>query len=143
MRYEEFEPFMPQRYRSRLPVSFDNSLDLYEQIVAVIEYFNHVIENSNKVTKEIIALRDEFEQFKLDIENRVMPENLKIVLEEWLKSGKLETVINDALFKGKSTIITSELEPKDVNDTTYWYKTTDKLETSLPTLDGNIGYEEI
>lgn len=143
MTFELFEPFMTQRYRSRLPVSFDNSLDLYEQIIAVIEYFNHVIENNNNVTKEIISLRLEFIQFKDDIENKVMPKNLKIILEEWLKSGKLEGVINDALFKGKSTIITSELEPQEVNDTTYWYKITDKIENSIPTLDGDIGYDEL
>lgn len=132
-----------QPYQKYSPNVFDDSLSLYEQIIAFIEFLNKVIENSNEVTDEILLIRKQFEEFKNDIENKVMPDNLKKILEEWLESGKLEGVINDALFKGKSTIITSELEPQEVNDTTYWYKITDEIENTIPTLDGDIGYDEL
>lgn len=147
MSFEIFEPFNQDRYRSRLPVSFDNSMDLYEQIVAVIEYLNNVIANANEVTKDMILMRKQFEQFKSDIENKVLPANIERILEEWLLSGRLDTIINEALFKGKSTIITSEVEPTDVNDTTYWYKVGEiggNTDSGGGTItDGDIGYDVI
>lgn len=112
--------FEGQPYQKYSPNVFDDSLSLYEQIIAFIEFLNQVIDNSNEVTEEIILIRKQFEEFKDDIENRVLPENLEIILNRWLETGKLDTVINEALFKGKSEIITSVTEPINKNNTTYW-----------------------
>lgn len=97
MSFRQFDLIDPANYRSRLPVAFDNSMDLYEQMTAVIEYFNVVIANSNEVTADIILMRKQFVAFKLLIETELLPDNLNILLTSWLKSGKLNDIINGAL----------------------------------------------
>lgn len=98
MSFQLFNPLTPESYKSRLPVAFDNSLDLYEQVTAVIEHLNLMIENANNVTKEIILLRNQFELFKNMIETKVLPENLKIILEKWVEDGTLAKIINENVF---------------------------------------------
>lgn len=71
------------------------------------------------------------------------PEDVRILLEQWLLDGTLGEILTDVFLSGKSNIVTSSLEPEFVNDQTYWNKITDKIEITYPTIGGGIGYDEI
>lgn len=71
------------------------------------------------------------------------PEDVRILLEQWLLDGTLGEILTDVFLSGKSNIVTSENEPTNPDDQTYWNKITDKIEITYPTIDGDIGYDEI
>lgn len=71
------------------------------------------------------------------------PEDVRILLEQWLLDGTLGEILTDVFLSGKSNIVTSSLEPEFVNNQTYWHKITDKIDITYPTIGGDIGYDEI
>lgn len=50
------------------------------------------------------------------------PDDVKILLEQWLLDGTLGDILTDVFLSGKSNIVTSLLEPEKANNQTYWYQ---------------------
>lgn len=79
LKYEEFLSL----YRTRLPVSFDNSLDLYEQFVSVIEHFNELIKNNNSIIDFIYLSKKEQDEIIADVRKD---------LDDFLKNKEIEFI---------------------------------------------------
>lgn len=71
------------------------------------------------------------------------PEDVRILLEQWLLDGTLGDILTDVFLSGKSNIITSKIAPLKPNDQTYWYKITENIDVTFPTIDDDIAYDEI
>jgi len=78
-------PFPTSPYRRYLPSAFDNSMDLYEQMVTVIEAMN----NSNKLTNDMIDYLNKF----IELFDSKLYKTIKDILEKWREDGFLEEII--------------------------------------------------
>lgn len=72
------------------------------------------------------------------------PEDVRLLLEQWLLDGTLGEILTDVFLSGKSNIVTSIIEPENPNDQTYWHEI---LETDVvitpPTIGDGIEYDEL
>ena len=68
------------------------------------------------------------------------PEDVRLLLEQWLLDGTLGDILTDVFLSGKSNIVTSEVEPTNPNNQTYWYAITSTINQSFPII-GGIGYD--
>lgn len=76
-----------------IPLVYDDTLSLYELVAKTVAYLNKVIESQNELSNEVAGFIDRFES---DLTNTVND-----ILVEWQVSGKLEGIINEALFNQK------------------------------------------
>lgn len=106
-------PLDVAHYRRYLPSAYDSSLSIYEQLTHMFEYLNQMgrltnelISQWNTITKwlyEVVEGQDKkiedlyeaFEQFKEDVVNMMMVENLKDILNEWIEDGRFDEIINN------------------------------------------------
>ena len=104
MTYPILGNYFPSTYQKYVPQAFDNSLDLYEQMTAVIAFLNQIADNFNSlshttqgdlttVAEVVNTLNDSLENFKSNLENEVLPTNLVAILEEWLNNGTLADLL--------------------------------------------------
>ncbi|AZU99787.1 pre-neck appendage protein [Bacillus phage DK2] len=107
-------------YRRYLPSAFDESMNIYEQIITCIEYVNNlgisfnelvdwldkVVLQQNEKLKEqdqkIDKLRDEWHIFEDYIVNILLKEKVVEILKEWLADGTLAEIINKDVFDMKA-----------------------------------------
>lgn len=87
---------------------YEETLDLtLEQISDRLE--SYIEENDHLMT-------DRLEQWDLNLEK--FPENVELLLQEWLTDGTLDHIINDTIFNWKAdkTYVDSEIERLDLKD---------------------------
>lgn len=96
LKYEDFMSL----YRTRLPVSFDNSLDLYEQFISVVEHFNELIKNNNSIVDFIYLSKKEqdklIEGIQKDLDDFLVNKEKYFVkfIKEWLENNMEEIMSN-------------------------------------------------
>ena len=140
MTYPILGSYFPSTYQKYVPQAFDNSLDLYEQMTALIAFLNGVVDNFNSLSNTtqgdltIIAevvntLNDSLETFKSNLETEVLPTNLIAILENWLANGTLATILTTELLDNKA----------NVTDLTALQGQFGALETEVDTQLGTIG----
>lgn len=88
---------MHQMYRKYVPNIMDDSLSLYEQMIAVIEHINNLVRTSDSLSDEITTDMNELITEVNNIRDFSLPENVVIVLRDWQESGFLNVVIDEAL----------------------------------------------
>jgi len=89
--------FMQEYYRRYLPSAFDPSMNIYEQMIQVIEHLNQM----NLIVGDIA------EQWNILckwIMNEGLDEAVRKKLQEWLDDGTLEKIINEEIFPQLDTI---------------------------------------
>lgn len=134
---------MDRRYRKPFDL-FDkpdyttNAESYYDELAKNKKLLKKLVERIWEYDKE---LAKRFEAWDKNLEE--LPDDVMKLLEKWVLDGSFEHLLNTTLLNNKADIVTSIEEPTFSNDKTYWYKITDTLESSLPTLDGDIGYDEI
>lgn len=96
-RYPTSSKLLHQMYRKYVPNIMDDSLSLYEQMIAVIEHINNVVKTSDQLSDEVTADMNELITEVNDIREFALPENVIKVLQEWQESGYLNIVINESL----------------------------------------------
>lgn len=85
-----------------LPIYFDDDLDSYQKLLKIQLKINEIIKNQTQIIEWL-------NQLKLWIDTQLELYTRK-QLEEWLKDGTLEKLINDALFNSKvSTVSTTTM----------------------------------
>jgi len=115
MTYPILGNYFPSTYQKYVPQAFDNSLDLYEQMTAVISFLNQIADNFNSlshttqgdlttVAEVVNTLNDSLETFKSNLENEVLPTNLVAILEEWLNNGTLADILTTELLDNKANV---------------------------------------
>ena len=140
MTYPILGNYFPSTYQKYVPQAFDNSLDLYEQMTAVIAFLNQIVDNFNSLSNttqgdlttiaEVVnTLNDSLETFKSNLENEVLPTNLVAILENWLANGTLATILTTELLDNKA----------NVTDMTALQGQFGALETEVDTQLGTIG----
>ena len=140
MTYPILGSYFPSTYQKYVPQAFDNSLDLYEQMTAVIAFLNQIVDNFNSLSNttqgdlttiaEVVnTLNDSLETFKSNLENEVLPTNLVAILENWLANGTLATILTTELLDNKA----------NVTDMTALQGQFGALETEVDTQLGTIG----
>ena len=140
MTYPILGNYFPSTYQKYVPQAFDNSLDLYEQMTAVIAFLNQIVDNFNSLSNttqgdlttiaEVVnTLNDSLETFKSNLENEVLPTNLVAILENWLANGTLATILTTELLDNKA----------NVTDLTALQGQFGALETEVDTQLGTIG----
>ena len=113
MTYPILGSYFPSTYQKYVPQAFDNSLDLYEQMTALIAFLNGVVDNFNSLSNttqgdlttiaEVVnTLNDSLETFKSNLETEVLPTNLVAILENWLANGTLATILTTELLDNKA-----------------------------------------
>lgn len=113
MTYPILGSYFPSTYQKYVPQAFDNSLDLYEQMTALIAFLNGVVDNFNSLSNttqgdlttiaEVVnTLNDSLETFKSNLETEVLPTNLIAILENWLANGTLATILTTELLDNKA-----------------------------------------
>lgn len=99
-----------QKYERYLPTAFDESLSLLEKVNKVIDYLNKTGIAINDITEfvKVVAetqdlkiddLRKEFEELDDVIRNGIIPENLRIIINELMADGTLADIINGEIFE--------------------------------------------
>ena len=140
MTYPILGNYFPSTYQKYVPQAFDNSLDLYEQMTAVIAFLNQIVDNFNSLSNttqgdlttiaEVVnTLNDSLETFKSNLENEVLPTNLVAILENWLANGTLANILTTELLDNKA----------NVTDLTALQGKFDTLETEVDAQLGTIG----
>ena len=140
MTYPILGNYFPSTYQKYVPQAFDNSLDLYEQMTAVIAFLNQIVDNFNSLSNttqgdlttiaEVVnTLNDSLETFKSNLENEVLPTNLVAILENWLANGTLADILTTELLDNKA----------NVTDLTALQGQFGALETEVDTQLGTIG----
>lgn len=132
-------------YDRRVPRYLDNDSDFSTNA----ESYYKNLARKERLIKELalmIAGYDEelakrFAEWDKLIER--FPEDVRLLLEQWLLDGTLGDILTDVFLSGKSNIVTSIIEPENPNDQTYWNKITDTVDVTYPTIGGDIGYDEI
>ena len=115
MTYPILGNYFPSTYQKYVPQAFDNSLDLYEQMTAVIAFLNQIVDNFNSLSNttqgdlatiaEVVnTLNDSLETFKSNLENEVLPTNLVAILENWLANGTLANILTTELLDNKANV---------------------------------------
>ena len=115
MTYPILGSYFPSTYQKYVPQAFDNSLDLYEQMTALIAFLNGVVDNFNSLSNttqgdlttiaEVVnTLNDSLETFKSNLENEVLPTNLVAILENWLANGTLADILTTELLDNKANV---------------------------------------
>ena len=115
MTYPILGNYFPSTYQKYVPQAFDNSLDLYEQMTAVIAFLNQIVDNFNSLSNttqgdlttiaEVVnTLNDSLETFKSNLENEVLPTNLVAILENWLANGTLADILTTELLDNKANV---------------------------------------
>lgn len=113
-------PFPNIGDRSYLPSGYDSSMSIYQELTRIREYLGMVVKSQNELIGYVDAnlkrmyeaikdMIEEIERFEGDIEDRVIPENLAKILNEWFENGKLAEIINEQVFNMKA-------DKKDVGD---------------------------
>ncbi|UIS65864.1 pre-neck appendage protein [Bacillus phage Ademby] len=106
-------------YRRYLPSAFDESMNIYEQLITCIEHvnnlgisFNELVDWLDKVVlqqnerldeqdKKIDMLRDEWHIFEDYVINTLLKKKVVEVLKEWLEDGTLAEIINNDVMNMK------------------------------------------
>lgn len=70
-------------------------------------------------------LAKRFEEWDTLIER--FPEDVRLLLEQWLLDGTLGDILTDVFLSEKSNIVTSEAEPQNANNQTYWFQIVDTI----------------
>lgn len=102
------KPMIHEGYRRYLPSAYDSSMSIYEELTIIHEYLNQLIVSQNELIgyvdenlkimyENIKQMMEEIERFEGDIIDKVIPENLKKILEEWLEDGTLAEIINQSI----------------------------------------------
>lgn len=132
-------------YNRRIPNYLDDDSDFSTNA----ESYYKNLARKERLIKELALMISEydeelakrFEEWDKLIDR--FPEDVRILLEQWLLDGTLGEILTDVFLSGKSNIVTSVEEPEFVNNQTYWYKITDEIDVTYPTIGGDIGYDEI
>lgn len=108
-----------KKYKSYLPTAFDESLTLLQKMNKLIEFLNFVVDTYNglelsvvkhleeqdlqieEVERLVAQLQTEMTEFKEDILNDYLPENIEVILDDWFLNGKLAEIINNDVFDMK------------------------------------------
>lgn len=152
MTYPILGNYFPSTYQKYVPQAFDNSLDLYEQMTAVIAFLNQIADNFNSlshttqgdlttVAEVVNTLNDSLETFKSNLENEVLPTNLVAILEEWLNNGTLADLLITELNETTGRAIEANY------DTGIWYEIgewdANKVGAQMKlTFNGGAGYTQ-
>lgn len=122
-------------YRRYLPSAFDESMNIYEQLITCIEYvnnlgisFNELVdwldkvvlqqnERLNEQDKKIDMLRDEWHIFEDYIVNVLLEKKVVEILKQWLEDGTLADIINKDVFdmKADKTWVQDEFKKRGVH----------------------------
>lgn len=134
MRYDTFNP----RYLSDDSDFNTNADSYYKDLARKERLIKELALMIAEYDKELAKRFEEWDDLILRF-----PEDVRLLLEQWLLDGTLGDILTDVFLSGKSNIVTSEIEPLNPNDQTYWYEITENEYSEMPSLDGGIGYEEI
>lgn len=109
-------PLLPYRYNiDYLPTAMDESLSLLQKVNMLIQYAHEL----GKLTQEMLDRWNEVIKWLLE---DGVKDAVKELLDEWLKDGTLEELINVRLFEKKPNIYVQANEPTDVPPNSHWYK---------------------
>lgn len=110
--FGKIDPLIIQRYERYLPTAFDESLSLLEKMNKMIYAFNDIIKDINDfgqgVDQNLQDMQEkiefyiaQFDEFKDQIENELLPESTENILNAWFENGKLADLINFEVFNMK------------------------------------------
>ena len=152
MTYPILGNYFPSTYQKYVPQAFDNSLDLYEQMTAVIAFLNQIADNFNTlsnttqgdlttVAEVVNTLNDSLETFKSNLENEVLTTNLVAILEDWLTNGTLSNLLTAAFYETAGRAIEANY------NTGIWYEIgeweANKVGSQIKiTFNGGSGYTQ-
>lgn len=113
------------RYERYLPTAFDESDSLLEKVNKVIHYLNNVTEHMNDQSQRLEQwqekvldnlditleeyvdvleqLKNEYETFREEILNDILPGSVENKLDQWLEDGTIMDIINNTIFNNIST----------------------------------------
>lgn len=153
--YNTIGSYLPSSYQKYVPQAFDDSLNLYEQMTALIAFLNGVVDQFNTLSESasqdiqtaidlVTALNNAVETFKTEMQEEVLPGNIAFILDEWLASGKLATILTEELLTNKANVV--DLETLETTVTAMGVQVTNgladldtELETALAELNGTVG----
>lgn len=142
LRFDQLSQIGKEAFKKHPYTEYSNELRIDDEVGALVGYISVMRGQHNNMVLSLDKLADYLENFIVEFGEQLGDKTIKI-LELWLENGILGQVINEALFKGKSTIITSETEPENVNDTTYWYHVVEEIEPNQPDGEMDIEYDYI
>lgn len=116
---------------------FDTNAESYLKDLARKERL--IKELSLKIMEYDKELAKRFAEWDKLIER--FPDDVRILLEQWLLDGTLGDILTEQFLSGKSNIITNSIEPLNPNNQTYWYQVTNTFEVN-PVIVG-IDYDYI
>lgn len=117
-------PLPHEGYRRYLPSAYDSSMSIYEELTIIHEYLGKVINAQNELIgwtdenlkimyKNIADMMKEIERFEGDVIDKLVPESLVVILNEWYANGKLAEIINKGVFDMKAdTDYVNEMDGK-------------------------------
>ena len=115
-------PFPTSPYRRYLPSAFDNSMDLYEQMVTVIEAMN----NSNKLTNDMIDYLNKF----IELFDSKLYKTIKDILEKWREDGFFEEIITE-IFSKNINVVDFGADPTGIKDSTQAFQTAIDVQSAI------------
>lgn len=120
VRFRTLSNVLVQRYERYLPTAFDESMSMLEKVNKIIEFLETVVRHLNdqsealedwqeklienlgltldSYVEELERIKQEYEDFRQEILDDILPDSVKNKLEEWLLDGTLADLINDLLF---------------------------------------------
>jgi len=129
-------PFTQEKYRRYLPSAFDSSLDMYEQVVNMIEYVNKL----GLLTNDLINIWNEFHKW---IINEGIKNAIDKKLDDMVADGSLAELINQKMLGDLLKEVTNALARMDVQlyETMPFYANYQKIVGTTPTtLEGQADF---
>jgi len=124
--FNQIAPMLIQKYEHYLPNAFDESLTMLQKLNTIVTFLNSVVEEYNRFGEGLIGdvqkheqsvlnrfkemggnidqLGKDIKDFQTAVKQTLLPENVRVILNEWDANGKFEAMLNNEVLGHKAEI---------------------------------------